>query len=113
MSYSVWKSPEKRVDDSHNETVTFEAGYLKNRTERGWFCTVTMNSLCVEDFGITKRSALKLTRRSWKKAYDKKEFELHGYPRVVDCEEKPTDNQTPPASDGYWFDAYGNRFQNE
>lgn len=82
MSYFNWESPEKRLkEDTSNETVVFEAGYLKDSTDRGWFCKVTMDKLCVEDFGITKRSALKKARKAWQRASEDRYKLLHGYPR--------------------------------
>lgn len=86
MSYSLFESPEKRVADRFEETIVFQAGYLKDSSDRGWFCKVVMNNLCVEDFGITKRSALRKTRKAWQNASGDRYQKLNGYPRVIPCD---------------------------
>lgn len=81
-----YNSPEKRLKGRQDETVVFEEGWMKDSLDRGWFCQVTMDNLCVEAFGTSKWAALRSARRFWQKANAKGYQDLHGYPRVVDCE---------------------------
>lgn len=82
----VYESPEKRILSGDNETIVFEEGWKKNSLDRGWFCRVSMNNFCVEDFATTKRGALRLARRAWRKSSMDKYQSLYGYPRVIPCE---------------------------
>lgn len=95
---SMWNFPEKRIlDDPSNETVIFEAGYKHHDSTRGYFCKVSMNGVCVEAFGFSKRDALKQARKAWRKEKEKRNQENYGYPRV--CESmsryKPGGVETP------------------
>lgn len=83
----LYYSPEKRLNSIDNETIVFEEGWMKNSLDRGWFCKVSMNNFCVEDFATTKRAALRLARRAWQKGNANKYQTLYGYPRVIPCEE--------------------------
>lgn len=76
-------SEEKRVVDLDNEVVIFEAGYTRHTANRVWFCRVSKRGLCVEDYANTKRAALRLARRAWKKSQSKLDQDTYGYPRVV------------------------------
>ncbi len=59
---------EKRIkNDQDNETVVFQHGYAKGSGDLVWFCVVSMRGLCVEDYAQTKRTALRLARRAWRK----------------------------------------------
>lgn len=80
-----YESPEKRLHGRDNETIVFQEGWQKDSLDRGWFCKVTRNNLCVEAWASSKWGALRLARRFWRKADIKGYHELHGYPRVVDC----------------------------
>lgn len=74
-------------DTRQNEIIVFEEGYMANDLDKGFFCKITRNGLCVEDFAISKRKALRKARRAWQKFNEagyQKEF---GYPRVVSCED--------------------------
>lgn len=70
---------ETRVEDVDNETVVFEAGWVYS--DRVWFCKVTKRELCVENYATTKRGALRLARRAWRKSKDKTDQDKFGYPR--------------------------------
>ncbi len=77
---------EKRIkNDQDNETVVFQHGYAKGSGDLVWFCVVSMRGLCVEDYAQTKRTALRLARRAWRKENSKKYNQEHGYPRRVNC----------------------------
>lgn len=75
----------RRPNDPENEIVYFEAGYFYDTY--GYYCKVSKNGLCVEDFGRTKKSALRVTRRGWLKIKNKKFEEEHGFPRICNDEE--------------------------
>lgn len=83
-SESIFHSASYRENDPTNETVEFCYGWLG--LERGYFCRVSMDGLCVEHFAHTKRGSLRLARRAWRKNKDKSNQDMYGYPRI--CEKK-------------------------
>lgn len=79
---NTWNFPEYRyTDDTRNETIVFEFGYRHHDSTSGYFCKVSMDGVCVEAFALTKRGALKIARKTWKKIKDQKELDKYGYPR--------------------------------
>lgn len=76
---------EKRYDHPERpiEYITIQEGWI-GWTD-GFFCKIEMNGLCVEDFGTTRRSALRYARRAWKKMNQLEIQKTRGYPRRVEC----------------------------
>ena len=48
----------------------------------GFFCLIRRDGLCVEDFGSTRRQALRRARRAWQK----EKLRASGYPKVRACD---------------------------
>lgn len=91
MSSYMYERGEFRLteewDTKQNETIVFEEGYTKDSLDRGFFCKVSKRGFCVEDFGTTKRSALRKARKAWIKLNAEGYQREFGYPRVVSCED--------------------------
>lgn len=73
---------EEEIRNTDIEVITIQDGWLGLTS--GYFCLIERNSICVEDFGLTRRSALRLARRAWKKEKGKK-IQKEGYPQVRRC----------------------------
>lgn len=72
-----------RMDDSMGypvEHIEITVGWLE--LERGYFCKIKKANICVEDFGSTRRQALRRARRAWRDEHQ----EQTRYPRRFDCE---------------------------
>lgn len=65
------------------ERITIQDGWMG--FSDGYFCIVERNGICVEDFGTTRRSALRYARRAWKKEKNEKTHKERGYPKVKEC----------------------------
>lgn len=83
-----WYAERRFPNDKDNETIALVSGYPRNNggwpSSRVWFCRITKDGLTVEDYATEKRAALRITRRAWRKARDKKWSEQYGYPRVIE-----------------------------
>lgn len=65
------------------EHITIQSGWYG--LVEGYFCKIERENLCVEDFGTSKRSALKYARKAWDKENEKKKHKELGYPRIIEC----------------------------
>lgn len=74
---------EIRLNDPENETIIFITGYTTDLfTGRVWFCKLDRNGICVEDYGQTKRAALRHVRKAWKKLDRERAKKNRCYPKV-------------------------------
>jgi hypothetical protein len=81
-------TPEKRILSKEEEIIIFQEGWPYESLDRGWFCKVTMDNICVEAFGPTKRAALKAARKFWNQVNRKNYQQNHGYPKIVPSEQR-------------------------
>lgn len=67
------------------EVIRIQGGWLT--LADGYFCMIKRDGICVEDFGTTRRSALRYARRAWKKEHNKIVQKDLGYPKILRCED--------------------------